>query len=93
MCTYFKTETDIAQNLIDDFFPFLTVRGPFHRKNFKWKNYGGTGLISEKMEVYMQNLTKERKQPPVVILQQAIFYNIFTMCLWLRIIRKCDQSV
>ena len=25
----------------------------------------------------MQNLTKKRKQPPVVFLQQVIFYNIY----------------
>ena len=24
------------------------LRGPFHKKNFNWKKYGGTGLISEK---------------------------------------------
>ena len=41
----------------------------------------------------MQNLTKEWKQPPVVILQQANFYNIFILCLWLRIIRRSDQGV
>ena len=41
----------------------------------------------------MQNLTKELKQPPTVILQQAIFYNIFILCLWLRIIRISDQGV
>ena len=37
MCTYFKTEVDVAQNLIDDFF-----------SNFekKWS----TGLISLKTE-------------------------------------------
>ena len=35
MCKYFKTETDAAQNLIDDFFLTLTVRGPFHKKYFK----------------------------------------------------------
>ena len=37
MCTYFKTETDVAQNLIDEFlskFDSFTVRGPFHRKDF-----------------------------------------------------------
>ena len=27
----------------------------------------------------MQNLTKERKQPPVVILQQVVFYNVFVL--------------
>ena len=37
MCTYFKTETDVAQNLINDSFLTLTVRGTFQRKDFKWK--------------------------------------------------------
>ena len=50
MCPYFKTKTVVAQNLIDDFFLTLNVRGPFHRKDFKWKINGGTGLISEKTE-------------------------------------------
>ena len=31
----FKTETDVAQNLIDDFFLTLTVRGPFQSKDFR----------------------------------------------------------
>ena len=57
------------------------------------KNMGGTGLVSEKKrKLYMQNLTKKRKQPPVVILQKSIFYDIFVWCLWLRIIRRSDQS-
>ena len=48
---YFKTETEIAQNLTDVFFFLtLTVRGPFHGKDFKWKKYWGKGLISEKAE-------------------------------------------
>ena len=38
------------------FFLTLTVRGPFHRKDFKWKKYGGTGLISEKTEVLYTEL-------------------------------------
>ena len=33
---YFKTETDVAQNVID-FFLILIVEGPFHRKDFKQK--------------------------------------------------------
>ena len=41
----------------------------------------------------MWNLTKEWKQPTVVILQQANFYNLFILCLWLRIIRRSDQGV
>ena len=50
------------------FFLALTVREPFHRKDFKWKKYGGTGLISEKNKFCTLNLTKERKHTPVVIL-------------------------
>ena len=49
-------------------------------------------LVSEKMEAFMHDLTKQWKQPPVVILQQANFY-IFILCLWLRIIRRSDQGV
>ena len=32
---YFKAKTDVAQNLIDNFFLTLAVRGPFHGKDFK----------------------------------------------------------
>ena len=34
MCTYFKTETDVAEKLVDDFFLTLTVSGAFHKKDF-----------------------------------------------------------
>ena len=74
------------------FFLTLTLRGPFHRKDFKCKKYWGTGLIPEKTEV-SQNLTKERKQPPVVILEEAILYSIFVLCLYLKIIGASDQDV
>ena len=40
------------------FFLTLAVRGPFHRKDFKWKKYGGTGLLSEKTEVLYAELNK-----------------------------------
>ena len=40
------------------FFLTLTVRGPFHRKDFKWKKYGGTGLISEKTDVLYTELNE-----------------------------------
>ena len=32
------------------FFLPLTVRRPFHRKDFKWKKYRGTFLLSKKTE-------------------------------------------
>ena len=47
MFTYFKTENDEAQNLINDFFLTLTARGPFHRNDFKEK-IGGMDLLSKK---------------------------------------------
>ena len=65
MCTYFNTKTDVVQNLIDDFFFLtLTVRGPFHRKDFKWKKYGSTGLISEKQEVLYAELNERAEAAP-----------------------------
>ena len=51
------TKTDVAQNLID-FFPNLTLRGPFHRRILSEKKYGGMGLISEKTEVLYTELNE-----------------------------------
>ena len=51
------------------------------------------GYFLKKQKLCMQSLTKEWKQPPVVILQQLIFYNISIWCLWLSIIRRSDQGV
>ena len=34
----------------------------------KWKKYRGTGLVSKKRKLCMQNLTKQSKQPSLVIL-------------------------
>ena len=77
MCTYFKAETE--DHSIG--------------RSFSEKKYGGMGLVSEKRKLCMQNLTKEWKQPPAVILQQANFYNMFNLCLRLRIIRRSDQGI
>ena len=41
-----------------NFFLTLTVRGPFHRKDFKLKKYGSTGLISEKTDALYAELNK-----------------------------------
>ena len=40
-CAHFSKQTDLAQNLIDNFFLALTVRGPFHGKDFKQKKNVG----------------------------------------------------
>ena len=54
---------------------------------------GVRGQFLKKRKLCLQNLTKEWKQPPVVILQQANVCNIVILCLWLRIIRRSDQGV
>ena len=69
----------------------LAVGRPFRRNDFKWKkNFGLRGYFLRKWKLYMQILTKEQKQPPVVIVQRSIFHNLFIWCLWLRIIRRSD---
>ena len=71
------------------FFLTLAVRRPCPRKNFRWKKIWGYGATFwKKRKLYMQNLKKEWKQPPVVVLLKLIFYNLFIRCLWLRIIRR-----
>ena len=54
---------------------------------------GVRGQFLKKRKLCLQNLTKEWKQPPVVILQQVNFCNIFILCLQIRIIRRSDQGV
>ena len=95
MDTYFETETDVNQNLIDDFLIVtLTVTGLSIGRVLNEKGGGGErGYFLKRRKFFMQSLTKERKQPPVVILQQAIFYNIFILCFWLKVVRRTNQSV
>ena len=54
---------------------------------------GVQGYFLKKQKLCMQNLTKEQKQPPVVILRKSIFYNISIRCLWLRIFERSDYGV
>ena len=49
--------------------------------------------LLKKPKLCVQNLTRERKQPPVVVLQHAIFYKIIILRLWLRIIRRSDLGI
>ena len=58
MCTYFKTETDVSQNLIDFFFLTLTVGRPFHWRDFRRKNFGVKGLIFEEKEALHAELNE-----------------------------------
>ena len=78
MCTYFKTETE--DHSIGK---ILSEKG----------NMGVRGQFLKKRKLCLQNLTKEWKQPPVVILQQADFCNIFILCLQIKIMKRSDQGV
>ena len=57
------------------------------------ENMGVRGYFLKRRKFHLQNLTKDWKQPPVVILQKSIFCNIFFRWFWLRMIRTSDQSV
>ena len=59
----------------------------------KKKKMGVREQFLKKRMLCMQNLTKEWRQLPVVILQRANFGNIFILCLWLTIITRPDQGV
>ena len=97
MDTYFETETDVNQNLIDDFLIVtLTVTGLSIGRVLNEKGGGGggeRGYFLKRRKFCMQSLTKERKQPPVVILQQAIFYNIFILCFWLKVVKNQSKCL
>ena len=51
----FQNKTNVAQNLIINFFLTLTVRGPFHSNYIK---YGGTRLFLKKRKLCMQDCRK-----------------------------------
>ena len=47
------------------FFLILTGGGSFHRKDFKWKKNGGTGLISKKRKVLYAELNERAEAATV----------------------------
>ena len=71
----------------------LTVRRPFCRKDFKWKKYEGTGFISAKKEGFYTELNERVEAVTRIYSETGNFYNIFILCLRLRIIRKSNLGV
>ena len=62
MCTYFKAEADVAQNLIDNiFFQLWLSEDPSIRRILSEKKIGGVGLLSEKMEVVLVECNERAK--------------------------------
>ena len=95
MCTYFKTETAVAQNLIDDFFFYfwlsdnLSIRRILSEKNMGvrgnyWKNGNFVCRTQQKGESSHQLLFCNRRFSTVYL---------FCLCLWLRIIRTSNRGV
>ena len=58
MCMHFKTKTDVAQNLINNFFSKWLSEDLSIGKILNGKKYGGMGLISEKREALYVELDK-----------------------------------
>ena len=91
---YFKTETDVAQKSDQCFFfLILTVQGDIHRKDFKRKNIWRYGVNFWKCSFLYVELKKRAEASSNSYSVTEDLYNIFIMCLWLRIIRTTDQYV
>ena len=75
------------------FFLTLTVWGPFHRKDLRWKKTWGTGLLSVKTEALFAELNKKVEAATSSYSATSDFYNIFILFLWLGIIRRSNESV
>ena len=81
MCTYFKSETDLSQNLIHDFFfQSLTVGGPFHGKDFIGGKYGWTGLLSVKTELLYKKLNERVEAATSSYSETGDFFTIYLFC-------------
>ena len=102
MCTYFKTETDSPKSDRLIFFLTLTVRGPFYRKDFKWKKWGyGVNFWKNGSFVYrtLQNLHHRYFLMILILLTEQLYWRkIFCGCFrfiwqWLliAIIKSCAE--
>ena len=89
MCTYFETETDVAQNLIGDFFLTSAVEGPFHRKGFKWKKIWGYGANFWKMEVLYAEINE---RPEAAISSYPVIGN-FLQYIYSVLVTKNHQNI
>ena len=62
------------------FFSTLTARGFLHRKEFKWKEYRSTGLISEKTEALSVELNKRIEEATSIYFETGKFFAIYLFC-------------
>ena len=52
MSTYFRAETDVAQNLIDDFFSNFDCQKTLSQEGFQVKKILGYGTIFWKIDIF-----------------------------------------
>ena len=57
------------------------------------KKYEGTGFISAKKEGFYTELNERVEAVTRIYSETGNFYNIFILCLWLRIIRRSNLGV
>ena len=94
MGTFFKTETDVAQNLIHDFFSnFGLSKDLSLGRILSEKKHEGMGLLSEKTEALYKEINERVEAATSSYSATGNFYNIFILFLWLRIIRRPNQGV
>ena len=77
----FNTVTDVAQNLINDFFLTLNVRGPFHSQYFKWKKISGDGVnFWKKTEALYAKLNERAEAATDSYSVTGTFFTIHLFC-------------
>ena len=89
MCTYFKTETDVAQNLIDNFFFNSDCEELFIGRVLSEKKYEGTELIPEKTEV----LYAELNERAVAATNSYSATDGFLQCIYSVLVTKNHQKI
>ena len=79
MCTHFNTKTDVAKNLII-FFLTLTVRGPFHRKDFKWNKIWGCRVNFWKNGSFVRRTSWKSGSSHRYLFCNKRFFTVYLFC-------------
>ena len=93
MCKYLKKETDLAQNLINDFFFWLWISEDLSTGRILSEKLWGSGLISEKTEAFYVELNKRAEAATSSYSATGNLLNTFILCLWIRTIRRSDLGM
>ena len=89
----FKTETDVAQNLIDDFFLIWLSENISIGRILSKIKYGVTGLLSEKTGALYAEFNEIAEAAIISYYPTGDFLICIILFLWPRIIRRSYQGV